>query len=705
MKKLTCHFFAIGLCLLISSCAKNPNNNTVNREDQYFISLIDKFKQDKNAVTYQQLWKAFLSSSHTESSAVKYDEYIAIAQQLESGDLSCKEIDWTHLLNKNYWSIKPHLSAAKCKQFLGDTKGAEFHENFVSLIIDGVFSSGDGKDYFSAYEVASWGDVEDLLEIAGYKSLDFYLQIKGAGQGLYYIVIAEDLETGEQREIFFDNTRYINANLGHFSKVGNGELASQVINELSETTRVAMLGMGDLLAQEEQYEKATNWYLRASLYDSGIAYLRLASLCLKGKYTKFSEGTCLEFIIDAAELGIAEAYVLLFALYEEGIYVKPNKQLADQIFTLAEKKIGKGKVYEKLAFLYLRELFGKDRDDKVDYYFNQAAENGTISKVYVSQISQAVYSESLSEQEREKPLAQLKKFAEKGNHFAQAFYGAKLLFDSYEVTDDTLIKTALEYIEKAAEAGIPYAQFMMGNLYQYGEKYDGKREKAQAYFLKAANSWHADAQYEVARYYERLSDLAIYQSNINKILKLNKIEKVSFITSPPDTDMINWMRAAAIQGHFKALIGLGYYYEQGKGVSKDLEKAASLYKIVADHNNKNGQYSYAYMLKNGLGVERNYEAAFELFKKAQQQGHLGATNQLGLFYEYGLYVNKDLKQAFYWYNQAAEANYQWAQYNMGRLYESGLGVTSDLTQALKWYSLAAEQGHKEAKEKVKQLSI
>ncbi len=65
---------------------------------------------------------------------------------------------------------------------------------------------------------------------------------------------------------------------------------------------------------------------------------------------------------------------------------------------------------------------------------------------------------------------------------------------------------------------------------------------------------------------------------------------------------------------------LGWMYEYGKGVDKNLTKAVELYKKACK-----GKYYYAcinlgFLYRDGRGVEKNSFKALELFKRACKHG-------------------------------------------------------------------------------------
>jgi uncharacterized protein len=677
-------------CLLISGCASKMS--VQEKPDNQIHQLVENYRMGDPSITYEKLWEAYLQSSQTENTSIVHDQYLTKKNQLDAGVVECHQVDWEALVKLNYWSIQPHLTAADCLLKAGNLKDAEFHENFVGMILQGIFSSGTGKHYYDAFEVASWGDVEDVLNLAGYRTIDQYLELRGAAQGVYYVVVAEDSQTGMQEEIFFDNIRFINSALGFNSRLGDRSksLGQMLVEEMANSNSHVAIALGDMLVAEKEYESAAEWYIKASLSDSPIAFIKVALLCLKNRLPSYSDGACLEFVAKGAELEYANAYVLLSALYTEGIWVEKDNQLAHDFMQAASNKKGEGKAYAELASLYRSGLFGEDNEVRAMTYYQKASQLGVVEDEYVSQLRGSAFNDDGEIQDTEKARQEILTLAENGNELAQTYIGAHYIYQGNKHDDVELARLGIDYIRKAAEQKLPHAQHLMGLAYKFGFGIGKDYEEAIAWFYKAAQSWDADSQYEVASYLRHEATKSLAQGDANGILLAEQNSGYAF----------DWMNSAARQGHVDAINSLGYYYNNGIGTTKNLESAASLYKIAFELNHKYGSYNYAHMLRYGQGVTTDYPRALKGFQQAADQGHAGSANEIGLMYENGVGVDKNLTEAFKWFRKAAQDDYQWAQYNLGRCYEFGLGVNTDIALAKEWYKKAAAQGHAESKKRL-----
>ena len=133
-----------------------------------------------------------------------------------------------------------------------------------------------------------------------------------------------------------------------------------------------------------------------------------------------------------------------------------------------------------------------------------------------------------------------------------------------------------------------------------------------------------------------------------------------------------WYRKAAEQGDADAQNSLGYYYERGEGVAKDLGKAIEWYRKSADNGNELAQCNLGLCYECGKGVTKDLVKAAEWYQKAAEQGSAVAQNRLGECYFYGRGEPENKSAAVKWYEKAAEQGIANAQYNLGYCYEKGI---------------------------------
>lgn len=87
-------------------------------------------------------------------------------------------------------------------------------------------------------------------------------------------------------------------------------------------------------------------------------------------------------------------------------------------------------------------------------------------------------------------------------------------------------------------------------------------------------------------------------------------------------------REAAHGGVSRAQYRLGAAYRSGRGVPKDVEKAAFWFEKAAQAGDADAQYGLGVLYQSGLGVEQNRERALELIASAARANHAKAKEML-----------------------------------------------------------------------------
>jgi TPR repeat protein len=141
------------------------------------------------------------------------------------------------------------------------------------------------------------------------------------------------------------------------------------------------------------------------------------------------------------------------------------------------------------------------------------------------------------------------------------------------------------------------------------------------------------------------------------------------------------------------LTSLGYLYEKGEGVPKDLDRANDLYERAAISRNPSALFNLGLLCLRDDWPKRNPMKAVQAFARAAAIGSPGAQYMLASCFYKGIGVPKDRKKSFEWLNKAAEGGDMTAESVLGLFYDSGkYGVEIDLGLAKKWYQKAAAQG-------------
>jgi len=252
----------------------------------------------------------------------------------------------------------------------------------------------------------------------------------------------------------------------------------------------------------------------------------------------------------------------------------------------------------------------------------------------------------------------------------------------------------LQTLRQAAEADqSAKAQYRLGLRYLQGKGVNQDTRSAVMWLERAAEQNYAPAQYQLGELYRTGDGVDI-----------DAAAAVEYLTS------------AAEQGYPTAQYRLGTLYLTGNIVDKDLITATEWIELAAEHGYTEANQALAELDKVTSDASEtiatpspetktednaNEEAATPLttYTRAAKQGDAEAQYQLGEIYRKGTEkgVSRSFKEAARWYELAAEQGHPEAQYQLGELYSKGRGVGRNKKTARKWYKAAGEQGHVKAK--------
>lgn len=208
----------------------------------------------------------------------------------------------------------------------------------------------------------------------------------------------------------------------------------------------------------------------------------------------------------------------------------------------------------------------------------------------------------------------------------------------------------------------PTAQYRQGMALHYEHRY----RKAAECFRKAAEAGLPEAQFQLGYcYYHELG-----------------------VPHDPYT-AVNWFRKAAAQGNADAQKLMGYCYRFGRGVPQDKDEAARWYSqawetaliLASEDDDAHAQYLCG-QLRSMCGDK---ESAARWYRRSAEKGDPDGQYCLAHFYECGFGgLPEDPFTAVEWYRKAAEQGHSEAQYSLALCYEHGTGVAKDLTLAREW---------------------
>ena len=172
---------------------------------------------------------------------------------------------------------------------------------------------------------------------------------------------------------------------------------------------------------------------------------------------------------------------------------------------------------------------------------------------------------------------------------------------------------AVSEMERLAESGDMYAQYLMGKLWRDGPLLIPDSVEARYWFERAAEQGHIVAQYSLAK------------------LHLSDDVEVRDIRQG-----MNWLYTAAVNG-----------------------SSCAMYRLAKE------------CLK-GEHIKKNTASAMEWFTRSAEGGNPYAQYMLGKLYLAGKEIPRDEEKAAYWLTQSAEQGNQYAQYLLNHLEENRL---------------------------------
>ena len=416
------------------------------------------------------------------------------------------------------------------------------------------------------------------------------------------------------------------------------------------------------------------------------------AFCLFSNMLYSQEYTYSDFLKfkESAEKGDADSQFYLGKCYYTGQGIEKDYDLAFYWFSESAKQ-GNAKSENALGICYEYGTGIKKDVYKALFWYKKSAEQG-YAAAQCNLGSCYKYGEGI-EKNYEQAVYWYKKAAEQENIDAQFFLGV-----CYETGDGVIqnYSKAFYWYKKSAEQGNDVAQCNLGFCYENGNGVTESYIEAIKWYDKSAKQGNTRAQSYLPNVFQKLKELAEIgysgsQCNLGYCYEYGLgVEKNIY-------QAVYWYKKSAEQGDDVAQCNLGSCYKNGVGVDKDYNEAFYWFKKSADQGNSRAQFYVGYYYANGLGyLEKDYSKAVYWYKKSAEQGYNYAQCNLGICYYNGEGVEKDYKQAIYWYKKSAEQGNSAAQNNLGYCYKKGEGVEKDYKQAIYWYKKSAEQGNSRA---------
>ncbi len=174
---------------------------------------------------------------------------------------------------------------------------------------------------------------------------------------------------------------------------------------------------------------------------------------------------------------------------------------------------------------------------------------------------------------------------------------------------------AIERYRRGAEGGSAKAQFRLAQVYLEGRIIEPDRVSAVRWLEAAAEAGYEDAA-------AQLTQLAL-GGDSDDYLAARMLESEGRLD-----EAISVYRRLADAGSLRARTRLAWLYEAGRGVERDLARAAVLFRSAAEAGDAEAQFALAVMLETGTGQEADPEEALAWLRRAAAQGYPEARQAL-----------------------------------------------------------------------------
>jgi len=165
-------------------------------------------------------------------------------------------------------------------------------------------------------------------------------------------------------------------------------------------------------------------------------------------------------------------------------------------------------------------------------------------------------------------------------------------------------KKAYEWLVKAARAGLPNAQYALGDVLLRGRGVKQNQAAAANWYGRAAAKGHGEARFKLAQLYFAGTGV---RKNTSKALAL--------------------YRASADTGHPAALTTMGVFYFNGRVFKKSEVKARDWWIKASYAGEVNAMVFLARIYYNSIKLPRNYSEAYVWYTIADERGDHSAKKE------------------------------------------------------------------------------
>lgn len=478
--------------------------------------------------------------------------------------------------------------------------------------------------------------------------------------------------------------------------------AQAITKKVAETGYLpALLQMGELAMQSGNLPLAKDWYQKAANKQYNPAKMALAQLYLQEKSPLYNPHDAFLVTLNAAQDGMVEAQRALVDMYQKGIGVEKDENLATEWKKKAQNAEKNTTSHEEQALAWLSQ--GKahtyaecgyvmpgilsawqDVTTLKENIYNPAPQMNEIDRqdiyrpnfvmVDPNQISMSEYYSALV---RTMPAKQDGLVIPRYSFELSASTGETSVTQQTNI-DPSQAQGLFKKLENQAILGDSIAQFDIAQMYEHGIGVEKNINEAIKFYTLAARQQDLRAEYNLGLIY--LEGQGV----------------------PQDAKKgISLLRDAAFKGNPYAQYVVASIDEEGyrspsgeELIPADPTQAIAMYDLAAANNFGLAQYRLAQILAHEPVANLSIDAVAKrqaLLKSLYQGAVLDGVEaaQLPLAFYNAQDANKTKQaQALSVVTTKAQAGDQLAALLLGLLYDRGIGVALDHDEAIRWYQKA-----------------
>lgn len=292
--------------------------------------------------------------------------------------------------------------------------------------------------------------------------------------------------------------------------------------------------------------------------------------------------------------------------------------IMDILGELAEDSPNSDKVEE--ACCNLKDV-AKEYNDAGDNLDVKKASSGFASRI--GSIKPSNYGEFLGILILEDKEDVLSKLAHPANTSSGDF--AKMAWDCYQ---NKHYDEAFRYAQQAKDQKIPLGYYLMGLFYTEGIGTSKDLNAAYNAYLEGAQMGNADCQFQVyvflftgmgvSKNLESAYEWLAKAANNEHSLAMNEYAKMQILNGEYN-DAYRWFMKAADAGDAEAKAWIGFCYEMGYGVERDINHAKTIYSQEISRGNEKAKEFYDNLIKSEKEAQERKRQQEEQKKRAEEE--------------------------------------------------------------------------------------